>query len=89
MADEALFERLRALRKDLAAKDRVPPYIIFPDSVLRELSEVCPTTEQAMLRIKGMGEAKYKRYGAVFLKILQAYADEGAIFYDYTNDEWL
>lgn len=87
--DEALFERLRALRKDLAAKDRVPPYIIFPDSVLRELSEVCPTTEQGMLRIKGIGEVKYKKYGIVFLKVLQSYSDEGAIFYDYTNDEWL
>jgi ATP-dependent DNA helicase RecQ len=89
MADEALFERLRALRKDLAAKDRVPPYIIFPDSVLRELSEVCPTTEQAMLRIRGIGEAKFNRYGAVFMKVLQDYAEEGAIFYDYTNDEWV
>jgi ATP-dependent DNA helicase RecQ len=89
MADEALFERLRALRKDLAAKDRVPPYVIFPDSVLRELSQVCPTTEQAMLRIKGIGEAKFKRYGAVFMKVLQDYTGEGAIFYDYTNDEWV
>ncbi|MEX2460695.1 MAG: DNA helicase RecQ [Paenibacillaceae bacterium] len=89
MLDEVLFERLRALRKELAAKDRVPPYIIFPDSVLRELSEVCPTTEQAMMRIKGIGEAKYKRYGVAFMKVLQAYADEGAIFDDYTNDQWL
>lgn len=89
MPDEALFERLRALRKELAAKDRVPPYIIFPDSVLRELSEVCPTTEQGMLRIKGIGEAKYKKYGSVFLRVLQAYSDEGALFYDYTNNEWV
>ncbi|MDB5055272.1 MAG: ATP-dependent helicase RecQ [Bacilli bacterium] len=85
--DEALFELLRALRKELAAKDRVPPYIIFPDSVLRDMSEVCPTTAQAMLQLKGIGEAKFKRYGTVFLQLLRNYAEEGAVYYDYPNFE--
>jgi ATP-dependent DNA helicase RecQ len=86
-ADEALFERLRTLRKELAAKDRVPPYIIFPDSVLREMSEVCPTTEQGMLRLKGIGEVKFKKFGAAFLQLLRAYADEGEAYYDYSDIE--
>jgi ATP-dependent DNA helicase RecQ len=87
IADEALFERLRTLRKELAAKDRVPPYIIFPDSVLREMSEVCPTTEQAMLRLKGIGEVKFKRFGAAFLQLLRSYAAEGEVYYDYSDVE--
>ena len=51
--DNTLFEQLRLLRREIAAREKVPPYIIFADSTLREMSEICPTTEAAMLRIKG------------------------------------
>jgi len=69
--DETLFEQLRLIRRDLAAKAKVPPYIIFNDATLREMAEMCPTTEQAMLRIKGVGEQKFRNYGAPFLQFFQ------------------
>jgi len=78
--DEDLFQRLRILRKELATNDRVPPYIIFPDSVLREMCETCPTNEREILQIKGLGEIKFKRYGAAFLQLLREYAQEGGIY---------
>jgi ATP-dependent DNA helicase RecQ len=72
--DDALFEQLRQLRKELAQRDKVPPYIVFADSTLREMSEVCPTTPEAMLAIKGVGEAKFRNYGRPFLELLREWA---------------
>ncbi|HEY0827624.1 MAG TPA: DNA helicase RecQ, partial [Bacilli bacterium] len=60
--DQLLFEQLRVLRKELSTRDRVPPYVIFPDSTLRELSEKIPTEAASMLRIKGVGEVKFAKY---------------------------
>jgi ATP-dependent DNA helicase RecQ len=74
--DNTLFEQLRLLRKEISQKEKVPPYIIFPDSTLREMSEVCPTDQAAMLLIKGVGETKLKNYGTAFLQLLQKYAEE-------------
>jgi ATP-dependent DNA helicase RecQ len=69
--DDGLFERLRQLRKELAQRDKVPPYIVFSDSTLREMSEVRPITAAEMLNVKGVGEAKFRAYGAAFLDLLQ------------------
>ncbi|GKS14276.1 DNA helicase RecQ [Paenibacillus chitinolyticus] len=74
--DNMLFEQLRLLRRDMAAKEKVPPYIIFNDSTLREMSERCPTTEAQMLKIKGVGEVKFRNYGLPFLELLQEYVRE-------------
>jgi len=73
-ADNSLFEVLRALRKQIADRDKVPPYHVFADSTLKEMSEHCPTTHNALLSIKGVGEVKLARYGAAFLELLQQYA---------------
>ncbi|MNR37613.1 ATP-dependent DNA helicase RecQ [compost metagenome] len=84
--DNTLFEQLRLLRREMAAREKVPPYIIFADSTLREMSESCPTTEAAMLRIKGVGEVKYRNYGKPFLDLLRTYAGEsdmGAVGYEF------
>lgn len=72
--DDELFEHLRALRKEISTRQKVPPYVIFPDSTLKEMSSVCPTDKQAMLQIKGVGEAKFEKYGELFLECLQNYA---------------
>ncbi|OUQ85493.1 DNA helicase RecQ [Brevibacillus brevis] len=72
--DDELFEQLRALRKEISTRQKVPPYVIFPDSTLKEMSSVCPTDKQAMLQIKGVGEAKFEKYGELFLECLQNYA---------------
>ncbi|MCM3143444.1 DNA helicase RecQ [Brevibacillus sp. MER 51] len=72
--DDELFEHLRALRKEISTRQKVPPYVIFPDSTLKEMSSVCPTDKQAMLQIKGVGEAKFEKYGELFLECLQNYS---------------
>jgi ATP-dependent DNA helicase RecQ len=66
-AGQTLFERLRELRQEIAAQEQVPPYIIFADSTLREISQNQPLTRGALLGIKGVGEAKLAKYGDLFL----------------------
>ena len=65
--NSSLFEALRALRKQIADKERVPPFTIFHDSTLREMCELLPKSEQAMLEVKGLGEVKLRKYGRAFL----------------------
>ncbi|WP_059051593.1 DNA helicase RecQ [Paenibacillus senegalimassiliensis] len=69
--NETVFEQLRLIRRDLAEKEHVPSYIIFNDATLREMSVVCPTREADMLKIKGVGEVKYRKYGKPFLDFFQ------------------
>ncbi|EST52035.1 ATP-dependent DNA helicase [Brevibacillus panacihumi W25] len=71
--DDTLFEQLRSLRKEISQREGVPPYVIFHDSTLREMSSLCPNDKQAMLQVKGVGEAKYEKYGVLFLECLQNY----------------
>jgi ATP-dependent DNA helicase RecQ len=73
IADDLLFERLRLLRKELSAREKVPPYIIFSDNTLHEMSRLCPTDEDSMLSVKGVGNAKLEHYGALFLKVIRDY----------------
>jgi ATP-dependent DNA helicase RecQ len=69
-ADEALFERLRALRKKLADEQGVPAYIVLNDRSLRELAARRPASADEMLEISGIGPAKLERYGEAFLRAL-------------------
>jgi ATP-dependent DNA helicase RecQ len=64
---EDLFDRLRALRKTLADEQGVPPYVIFHDKTLAAMALHRPASEEALLRINGVGESKLERYGAAFL----------------------
>jgi len=74
--DPLLFERLRALRKSLAQKQGVPPYIIFSDRTLREMAGRFPTTPEAMKRIHGVGDRKLDRYGEWFTGEVEAHLEE-------------
>lgn len=65
-----LFQRLRTLRKQLADEKGVPPYVLFSDATLKELSRYFPDTKEDMLTIKGVGEKKYEQYGEVFLDVI-------------------
>lgn len=71
--DSALFEALRRLRREIADREGIPPYIIFADSTLREMARLNPTTPGELLKIKGVGEAKLERYGVLFLNVIQKY----------------
>ncbi|MFS0673227.1 DNA helicase RecQ [Ornithinibacillus sp. 179-J 7C1 HS] len=66
-----LFEELRALRKEMADELDVPPYVLFSDATLKELSRYFPDTKEDMLEIKGIGEKKYEQYGEAFLTVIQ------------------
>ena len=65
-----LLQKLRALRKTLADKSGVPPYVIFHDKTLLELAAVRPQTLDAFLDINGVGPAKLKSYGQKFLEVI-------------------
>jgi ATP-dependent DNA helicase RecQ len=68
---EGMFSQLRALRKELADRERVPPYVVFADSTLREMAVRLPKTRHELLQVKGVGEAKLEKYGERFLAVLR------------------
>lgn len=72
--DEALFDRLRALRKRLADERGVPAYIVFGDTTLREMARDLPRSASDLRRITGVGEKKLAEFGAVFLDEIRAHA---------------
>ena len=68
-----LFEALRALRKERADKQNVPPYVIFHDSVLREMTVKLPRTEEQFGKMTGIGEVKKKHYAAAFVAVINEF----------------
>lgn len=68
--DDALFERLRQKRNQLAQAQNLPPYVVFSDQTLRELAQKQPQNRLEMLQIKGVGVNKLDKYGEDFLEIL-------------------
>ncbi len=74
--DNALFERLRSLRKEIADEQQVPPYIIFSDRTLHEMCRYYPADLSDMKNISGIGDVKLERYGTVFTKVIKTYLDE-------------
>lgn len=78
-ADNELFEILKQLRKAISQEESVPPFMIFPDATLKELSEYMPTKEEDLLKIKGIGERKAKVYGERFIEAITEYMNEKGI----------
>lgn len=74
--DAGLFERLRALRREIAEANNLPPYIIFSDRSLVEMATYFPASESSFLAIHGAGERKLAQYGQRFLAAIGAYAAE-------------
>ncbi len=69
--DEALFQKLRALRLDIARELGKPPYIVFSDKTLRDMVRVKPITDDQFLAINGVGESKLKQYGERFMAAIR------------------
>ena len=69
--DEALFQKLRALRLDIARELGKPPYIVFSDKTLRDMVRVKPITDDQFLAVNGVGESKLKQYGERFLTAIR------------------
>jgi ATP-dependent DNA helicase RecQ len=70
-ADTELFEQLRELRRRLAAEAGVPPYVIFGDAALVQMSAERPANHVEFLEINGVGQVKLERYGAAFLEVIE------------------
>ncbi len=73
--DDALFEELRALRRQIAEREGVPAYVIFHDATLREMAAQRPSTAAELLEVSGVGERKLEKYGEEFLALVRPDGD--------------
>ncbi|MBE0457063.1 DNA helicase RecQ [Pseudoalteromonas sp. KG3] len=71
--DKKLFAKLRALRKELADADDVPPYVVFNDKTLAEMAQLMPTNDSEFLKVSGVGFTKLNKYGSPFLQAIRNY----------------
>jgi ATP-dependent DNA helicase RecQ len=74
--NQQLFEKLRELRKELAKENGLPAYIIFHDSTLKEMASEMPNSAEEMMQISGVGEAKFARFGHLFLDVITTFIPE-------------
>ena len=77
--DNELFEILRRLRHEIAVGEKVPPYMVFGDSTLKELSSRMPVDKEQMLEVSGVGERKYDKYGQRFIEKIMNYLNSNNI----------
>ena len=73
---DPLFEALRTVRKRLADSEKVPPFVIFSDSALKDMAAKRPLTHETFLAVNGVGEHKLKKYGDVFLAAIENFLAE-------------
>ena len=71
--EEALFQRLRELRRDIAQEIGKPPYIVFSDRTLRDMARIRPVTDAQFLAVNGVGESKLRQYGRQFMEAVAAF----------------
>ncbi|AOZ77337.1 DNA helicase RecQ [Clostridium pasteurianum] len=83
--DNELFEILRNLRKEIAVKEGIPPYYIFSDNTLKEMSLRYPLDKDHILDISGVGQVKYEKYGETFLNIINEYVNKNNIEVNWTE----
>ena len=77
--DPVLYSILKDLRKKIANKVELPPYVIFQDVSLEAMATTYPITMEELQTIQGVGAGKAKRYGAEFLKVIKAHVEENEI----------
>lgn len=71
-----LYELLRGLRNETAKNMRVPAYVVFTDKTLQEMSTYLPVTRDEMLEISGVAQAKYEKYGELFMNVIREYKEQ-------------
>ncbi|MCQ2969781.1 MAG: helix-turn-helix domain-containing protein, partial [Clostridium sp.] len=79
MIDNELFEILRVLRHDIAVDEKIPPYMVFGDSTLKEFSSRMPINKEQMLEVNGVGEIKFCKYGNKFIEKILEYINDNNI----------
>jgi ATP-dependent DNA helicase RecQ len=75
-ANDGLFMQLKELRKQLATEENVPPFVIFSDKSLKDMSSKMPKSLEEFLAVQGVGEAKQQKYGEIFIGKITAYVNE-------------
>jgi superfamily II DNA helicase RecQ len=78
ISPDLLFQRLVALRKQIAKEQKLPPYIIFHDTSLKDMVSKLPVDLEAMKNISGVGHAKLEKYGSKFIEAIRGYLAESA-----------
>ena len=78
-ADEELFAMLKDLRRKVAKQNDLPPYVIFQDPSLEDMSIQYPITMEELQTISGVGAGKAQKFGAEFIKLIKTYVDEKEI----------
>ena len=71
--NDELYERLKNLRYDIATEEKIAPYMVFGDSVLKSMASTYATNKEDMLSISGVGEIKYEKYSSKFIKVIEEY----------------
>ena len=84
--DRDLFDDLRTLRRELAEQQGVPPYVVFNDHTLREMARVRPASEETMFLVSGVGQAKMRKFGQVFLTRIAEHCDATGLSLDNEID---
>ena len=79
VADEKLLRQLKDLRKKEAKKNDVPPFVVFQDPSLDDMSLKYPISMEELLNIHGVGEGKAKKYGKPFISLISSYVEENDI----------
>ena len=75
--NQTLYSLLALKSKEIATEKKMPPYVIFHNTVLEELAHYMPTTKEKLLEIKGIGEKKFDNYGEIFIKVIEDFKSRG------------
>jgi ATP-dependent DNA helicase RecQ len=78
-ADQTLFALLKDLRREISRKENLPPFVIFQDPSLEDMSIQYPVKDEELLQITGVGAGKAKKYGQPFLELIKQYVEENEI----------
>jgi len=80
--DNGLFDILKVIRKGLADKQNVPPFVVFSDATLKDMCKRYPTTDETMMAVSGVGAFKLEKYGEQFVSAIKSYIEEHSIEID-------
>lgn len=73
--NDPLFEELRDVRRRIAETEKVPPFVIFSDAAIKDMSAKLPKTNEEFLQVSGVGEHKLKKYGLEFIQSIRAFLE--------------
>jgi ATP-dependent DNA helicase RecQ len=74
--DNPLFEELRAIRRSLAEKEKVPPFVVFSDATLKDMCAKMPQTPEEFLIVNGVGQNKLNKYGEKFMEVIRSFSSK-------------